>query len=124
MLAAFSRCKFGPRNPALEPLPFHMLGCVRIGGLRVPTFVIEREIPGAGNLSDSQLREVSQNSVAILQEMGSKIQWLHSYVTGDKVYCVYLAPDEETIREHARRVGLPANRVSAVRRLLDPTSAE
>ena len=90
----------------------------------MPTFVIEREIPGAGNLSDSQLREVSQNSVAILQEMGSKIQWLHSYITGDKVYCVYLAPDEETIREHARRVGLPANRISAVRRLLDPTSAE
>ena len=104
--------------------PFHMLRCVRKGGLRVPKFVIEREIPGAGNLSDSQLREVSQNSVAILQEMGSKIQWLHSYITGDKVYCVYLAPDEETIREHARRVGLPANRISAVRRLLDPTSAE
>jgi hypothetical protein len=93
-------------------------------GLRVPKFVIEREIPGAGNLSDSQLREVAQNSVAILQGMGPRIQWLHSYITGDKVYCVYLAPDEETIREHARRVGLPANRVSAVRRLLDPTSAE
>ena len=90
----------------------------------MPKFVIEREIPGAGNLSDAQLREVSQNSVAVLQEMGPKIQWLHSYVTGDKVYCVYLAPDEETIREHARRVGLPANRISAVRRLLDPTSAE
>jgi hypothetical protein len=101
-----------------------MLGCVRIGGLRVPKFVIEREIPGAGNLSDAQLREVAQNSVAVLQGMGSQIQWLHSYITGDKVYCVYLAPDEETIREHARRVGLPANRVSAVRRLLDPTSAE
>jgi Protein of unknown function (DUF4242) len=93
-------------------------------GLRVPKFVIEREIPGAGNLSDAQLREVSQKSVAVLQEMGSQIRWLHSYVTGDKVYCVYLAPDEETIREHARRVGLPANRISAVRRLLDPTSAE
>jgi hypothetical protein len=90
----------------------------------VPKFVIEREIPGAGNLSDAQLREVSQISVAVLREMGSQIQWLHSYITGDKVYCVYLAPDEETIREHARRVGLPANRVSAVRRLLDPTSAE
>ena len=75
-----------------------MLRCVRKGGLRVPKFVIEREIPGAGNLSDSQLREVSQNSVAVLQGMGPKIQWLHSYVTGDKVYCVYLAPDEETIR--------------------------
>lgn len=90
----------------------------------MPTFVIEREIPGAGNLSDSQLREVSQKSVAVLLEMGTQIRWLHSYVTGDKVYCVYLAPDEETIREHARRVGLPANRISAVRRLLDPTSAE
>ncbi len=90
----------------------------------MPKFVIEREIPGAGNLSDAQLREVSQISVAVLREMGSQIQWLHSYITGDKVYCVYLAPDEETIREHARRVGLPANRVSAVRRLLDPTSAE
>jgi Protein of unknown function (DUF4242) len=104
--------------------PFHMLRFVRIGGSPVPKFVIEREIPGAGNLSDAQLREVAQNSVAILQEMGSRIQWLHSYITGDKVYCVYLAPDEETIREHARRVGLPANRISAVRRLLDPTSAE
>jgi hypothetical protein len=101
-----------------------MLRCVRKGRVRVPKFVIEREIPGAGNLSDSQLREVSQNSVAVLQAMGTQIRWLHSYVTGDKVYCVYLAPDEETIREHARRVGLPANRVSAVRRLLDPTSAE
>jgi hypothetical protein len=102
----------------------HMLRCVRKGELRVPKFVIEREIPGAGNLSESQLREVSQHSVAILQEMGTQIRWLHSYVTGDKVYCVYLAPDEETIREHARRVGLPADRISAVRRLLDPTSAE
>jgi cell division inhibitor SulA len=101
-----------------------MLRCVRKGGLRVPTFVIEREIPGAGSLSESQLREVSQKSVAVLQEMGTQIRWLHSYVTGDKVYCVYLAPDEETIREHARRVGLPANRISAVRLLLDPTSAE
>jgi Protein of unknown function (DUF4242) len=101
-----------------------MLRCVRKGGLRVPKFVIEREIPGAGNLSDAQLREVSQNSVAVLQGMGPKIQWLHSYVTGDKVYCVYIAPDEATIQEHARRLGLPANRVSAVRRLLDPTSAE
>jgi hypothetical protein len=107
--------------PAGQSIP--MLRCAR-RGLPVPKFVIEREIPGAGDLSDSQLREVSQKSVAALQGMGTKIQWLHSYVTGDKVYCVYLAPDEETIREHARLVGLPANRISAVRRLLDPTSAE
>jgi len=101
-----------------------MLRCVRKWELAVPEFVIEREIPGAGNLSDAQLREVSQKSVTVLPEMGSQIRWLHSYVTGDKVYCVYPAPDEETIRERARLVGLPANRISAVRRLLDPTSAE
>ena len=90
----------------------------------MPKFVIEREVPGAGNLSDAQLREVSQKSVSILKELGPKIQWLHSYVTGDKVYCVYLASDEAIIQEHARRVGLPANRISAVRRLIDPTTAE
>ena len=90
----------------------------------MPKFVIEREIPGAGSLTDVQLREVSQKSVNVLKGMGPEIQWLHSYVTGDKVYCVYLAPDEATIQEHARRVGLPANRVSAVRRLLDAASAE
>ncbi len=90
----------------------------------MPKFVIEREIPGAGNLSDAELHDVSKKSADVLKAMGSKIQWLHSYVTGDKVYCVYLAPDEATIQEHARRVGLPANRVSAVRRLIDPTTAE
>ncbi len=89
----------------------------------MPQFVIEREIPGAGDLSEAELCEVSRKSVNVLKEMGPGIQWLHSYVTGDKVYCVYLAPDEATIQEHAKRVGLPANRVSAVRRLLDPTSA-
>ena len=89
----------------------------------MPTFVIEREIAGAGDMTEADLCAVSQKSVNVLKEMGPTIQWLHSYVTGDKVYCVYLAPDEATIQEHARRVGLPANRVSAVRRLLDPTSA-
>jgi len=86
----------------------------------VPQFVIEREIPGAGSLSEDQIREVSLRSLQTLQEMGKQIQWLHSYVTEDKVYCVYLAPDEGTIREHARRTGIPANRVSAVRRMIDP----
>jgi hypothetical protein len=90
----------------------------------MPEFVIEREIPGAGDLSEAQLREVAQKSVSVLKEMGSQIRWLQSYVTGNKVYCVYFAPDEATIQEHARRVGLPANRVSAVRRLIDPTFAE
>ena len=90
----------------------------------MPKFVIEREVPGAGNLSDVQLREISQKSLNVLKAMGPEIQWLHSYVTGDKVYCVYLAPNEAVIQEHARRVGIPANRISAVRRLLDPSSAE
>jgi len=90
----------------------------------MPKFVIEREVPGAANLSDAQWREISQKSVAVLKEMGPGIQWLHSYVAGDKVYCVYLAPDETLIREHARRAGIPANRITAVRRLLDPASAE
>ncbi|HLY63534.1 MAG TPA: DUF4242 domain-containing protein [Terriglobia bacterium] len=90
----------------------------------MPKFVIEREIPGAGNLTDVQLREVSQKSLNVLKALGPEIQWLHSYVTGDKVYCVYLAANEAIIQEHAKRVGLPANRVSAVRRLIDPSSAE
>ncbi len=90
----------------------------------MPQYVIEREIPGAGNLTEAELREVARKSLAVLNEMGPKIKWLHSYVTGDKVYCVYLAPDEETIREHARRTGLPANRVSAVRHLIDPSTAD
>jgi hypothetical protein len=90
----------------------------------MPKFVIEREIPGAGNLTDSELQEVSRKSVAVLRAMGPGIQWLQSYVTGDKVYCVYIAPDEATIVEHAKKVGIPANRVSAVRQLIDPATAE
>jgi hypothetical protein len=90
----------------------------------MPKYVIERDVPGAGDLSDAQLRELSQKSVAVLKDMGPKIQWLHSYVTGNKVYCVYLAPDEATVQEHAKRVGLACNRVSAVRRLIDPSTAE
>ncbi|NDQ57513.1 MAG: DUF4242 domain-containing protein [Acidipila sp.] len=90
----------------------------------MPKYVIEREVPGAGNLTETQLRELSQKSVRVLKEMGPGIQWLHSYVTGDKVYCVYLAPDEASIKEHAKRVGVPANRVSAVRRMIDASSAE
>jgi hypothetical protein len=88
----------------------------------VAQFVIEREIPGAGTLSDTQIREVSLRSLQALEAMGPQIQWLHSYVTEDKVYCVYLAPDEDTIREHARLAGIPADRVSAVRRLIGPAN--
>jgi Nickel responsive protein SCO4226-like len=88
----------------------------------VPQYVIEREIPGAGNLTEAQIQQASLKSLEVLDELGSKIRWLHSYVTDDKIYCVYLAPDEATVREHAKRVGMPANRVAAVRRLLDPVN--
>jgi hypothetical protein len=87
----------------------------------MPQYIIEREVPGAGKLSEAEIRALSLRSLETLKEMGPQIQWLHSYVTEDKVYCVYLAPDEDSVREHARRVGIPADRVSAVRRLLDPT---
>ena len=87
-------------------------------------FIIEREIPGAGSLSDAELRALSIRSLETLEGMGPQVQWLHSYVTEDKVYCVYLAPDEDSVREHARRLGIPADRVSAVRRLLDPVNVK
>jgi hypothetical protein len=92
--------------------------------ISVPKFVIEREIPGAGKLTPDALRAISQTSCGVLNKMGPHIQWLHSYVTDDKVYCVYIAPDEETIREHASLGGFPANRISAVRTVIDPTTAE
>jgi hypothetical protein len=87
----------------------------------VPQYVIERNVPGAGTLTDEEMRELSLKSIQTLGDMGPQIQWLHSYVTEDKLYCVYLAPDEDMVREHARRVGIPADRITAVRRLLDPT---
>lgn len=90
----------------------------------MPKFVIEREIPGAGNLSEAELRAVSQTSCGVLEKMGPQIQWVQSYVTGDKVYCVYIAPNEELIREHARLGGFPANRISQVVAVIDPTTAE
>lgn len=90
----------------------------------MPKFVIEREIPGAGSLSAEELQAISQKSCGVLREMGPQIQWVESYVTDDKVYCVYVAPDEAAVREHAERGGFPANRVSAVRRMIDPTTAE
>ena len=86
--------------------------------------MIERVVPGAGSLSESEIRELSLRSLRTLKQMGSQIQWLHSYVTEDKVYCVYLAPDENIIREHAAKAGIPADRVSAVRRLIDPNALQ
>jgi len=86
----------------------------------MPQFVIEREIPGAGRLTQDELREVSQKSLAVLGELGPDIQWMHSYVTDDKIYCIYFSPNEDLIRAHARQLGIPADRVSAVRGMLDP----
>ncbi|MCX2546978.1 MULTISPECIES: DUF4242 domain-containing protein [unclassified Pseudomonas] len=90
----------------------------------MPKFVIEREIPGAGNLSEQELKAVSQTSCQVLRELGPQVQWLQSYVTADKIYCVYIAPDEELVREHARLGGFPANSVSRVMSVIDPTTAE
>lgn len=90
----------------------------------MPKFVIEREIPGAGKLSPDPLQGISQTSCGVLREMGPHIQWVQSYVTDDKIYCVYIAPDEETVRKHATQGGFPANRVAQVRSIIDPTTAE
>ena len=90
----------------------------------MPKFIIEREIPGAGKLTGDQLHAISQKSCAVLGKLGSQIQWIESYVTDDMVYCVYIAPNEEMIREHAKQGGFPANRVAAVRQVIDPTTAE
>ena len=90
----------------------------------MPKYVIEREMPGVGGLSKEDLRGASQTSCNVLGELGPQIQWLHSYVTGDKIYCVYIAPNEEMIREHAQRGGFPANSISEVKTIIDPTTAE
>ena len=90
----------------------------------MPKYVIERDIPGVGNLPAEELQAVSQTSCNVLQELGPSIQWVQSYVTGDKIYCVYIAPNEDIIREHATRGGFPANRISEVRTVIDPTTAE
>ena len=90
----------------------------------MPKFVIERELPGAGKLSPAELQGISQKSCGVLNSMGPKIQWVHSYVTGDKVYCVYVAPNEEMVRKHAAEGGFPANRISEILGTIDPTTAE
>ena len=90
----------------------------------MPKYVIEREIPGAGKLSADELHAISQKSCGVLTQMGPQIQWVESYVTDDKVYCVYIAPNEEMVREHAQQGGFPANRVSEIRAMIDPTTAE
>ena len=90
----------------------------------MPKYVIERDIPGAGKLSPGELQAISQKSCGVLREMGPQIQWVHSYVTDDKIYCVYVAPNEEAVRKHAQQGGFPANRISRIRSTIDPTTAE
>ena len=90
----------------------------------MPKYVIERNIPGAGNLKPEELQAISQKSCGVLSNMGPKIQWVHSYVTHDKIYCIYIAPDEATVREHATQGGFPANSIAEVKSIIDPTTAE
>ena len=90
----------------------------------MPKFVIEREVPGVGSFTPEQLKAISQTSCGVLSKMGPSIQWVHSYVTGDKIYCIYIAPNEEMVREHAKQGGFPANSVAKVMTMIDPTTAE
>jgi hypothetical protein len=123
-LRPLSLCRNGVRLYSFHAPTSRVNICYHcVAEVAMPEYVIERDIPGAGNLSDAELQEIARKSVGVLKDMGPKIEWLHSYVTGDKVYCVYLAPDEETIREHGRRGGFPVSRVAAVRRMIDPGTA-
>ncbi len=90
----------------------------------MPKYVIERELPGAGNLTPDELQAISQTSCGVLEKLGPQVQWLHSYVTDDKIYCVYVAPNPELVREHARQGGFPANRIALVATTIDPTTAK
>ena len=90
----------------------------------MPKYVIERDVPGAGKMSPQQLQAISQKSCGVLNKLGPQIQWLHSYVTDDRIYCVYIAPNEQLIREHAKQGGFPANRISEIKDIIDPTTAE
>ncbi len=95
-----------------------------LGEATVPKYVIEREIPGAGNLKPQELQAISQKSCGVLKNLGPQVQWLHSYVTQDKIYCVYIAPNETAVREHAQQGGFPANKISEIKTTIDPTTAE
>jgi hypothetical protein len=94
------------------------------GDRQMPKYVIERELPGAGNLSDQEIQGVSQKSCQVLGNLGPQIQWVESYVTADKIYCIYISPNTEMIEQHAKEGGFPANKISEVKRIIDPTSAE
>jgi hypothetical protein len=106
---------------ALESAPAN---ANRQGDRTMPKYVIERDMPGVGKLSPADLKAASQKSCSVLSKMGPQIQWVHSYVTDDKIYCVYVAPNEAAVREHAKQGGFPANRISAVRSMIEPVTAE
>ena len=97
---------------------------IEVGGTRMPKYLIEREIPGAGNMSAEDLQAASQKSCTVLQNLGPQIQWVTSYVVVDKIYCVYIAPSEDMVRAHAQQSGFPANRISEIKAVIDPTTAE
>jgi hypothetical protein len=101
-----------------------MAGIAQRGRRDMPQYVIERDMPGVGDLGQDQLKGASQTSCSVLRELGPEIQWVHSYVTDDKIYCVYRAPSEDLIRQHAEQAGFPANKISEVRATIDPTTAE
>jgi hypothetical protein len=112
----FCKPKVAGSNPAS--------GTAQLLETTMPQYVIEREMPGVGQLGPSDLKSASQTSCSVLRDLGPQIQWVHSYVTDNKIYCVYRAPNEDVIREHARLGGFPANRISQVRSMIDPTTAE
>jgi hypothetical protein len=101
-----------------------MLRAIQVRGTAMPKFLIEREIVGAGQMTPQQLQSVAEKSCSVLRDLGPQIQWVESYVTDNKIYCVYIAPNEQMVREHARQGGFPANRVSEIRSVIDPTTAE
>jgi Nickel responsive protein SCO4226-like len=112
-----------PTDPE-EPVNCRGHHLIPQSGGSMPKYVIEREIPGAGKLTPDQLKAISQTSCNVLRKLGPEIQWVHSYVTGEKIYCVYIAPNEQLVREHASQGGFPANRISEVSTIIDPTTSE
>ncbi len=102
----------------------HLYKSIVQGSVTVPKYVIEREIPGAGNIGPEDMQAISQKSCSVLSELGPQVQWVQSYVTEDKIYCIYIAPNKEMVLEHAKRGGFPANSVAEVKRMIDPTTAE
>jgi hypothetical protein len=125
--AAFSRQEFPPGGrPLLQMSGVHpdSGGAVSAGAAAMPKFIIERQVPGASRFTRDELHSISRRSVGVLRQLGPEIQWVESYVAGDNLYCVYVAPDEEMVREHGRLGGFPVNKVTEIKTVIDPTTAE